>query len=135
MSEPQLHVADPRFDAKIRCRGGGVRVAVRGELDLATREGLAQVLDAAGGMRGDVVLDAVGVVFCDISAIGVLVAAYHRLHAQGRHFAVSNANAAVCRVLGLAGVGYLLAPASRRGRASAPRRVLIGHHAPRVEPT
>ncbi|MFD9790201.1 STAS domain-containing protein [Streptomyces sp. NPDC059070] len=56
--------------------GGWAVVHVRGELDLVTSPQVRRVIhEAVAAGRHDVVLDLSGVLFCDSSGVGVLIAA------------------------------------------------------------
>ncbi|WHM38172.1 STAS domain-containing protein [Streptomyces sp. BPTC-684] len=56
-------------------QGGWAVVRVRGELDLVTAPQVRRVVhDAVAAGRRDLVLDLSGVLFCDSSGVGVLIA-------------------------------------------------------------
>ncbi|OAR24244.1 anti-anti-sigma factor [Streptomyces sp. ERV7] len=56
-------------------QGGWAVVRVRGELDLVTAPQVRRVVhDAVAAGRHDLVLDLSGVLFCDSSGVGVLIA-------------------------------------------------------------
>ncbi|WP_329399854.1 STAS domain-containing protein [Streptomyces melanogenes] len=56
-------------------QGGWAVVCVRGELDLVTAPQVRRVVhEAVAAGRHDLVLDLSGVVFCDSSGVGVLIA-------------------------------------------------------------
>ncbi|MFF2778166.1 STAS domain-containing protein [Streptomyces sp. NPDC058052] len=65
-------------------RGGWTVLRLRGELDLMTSPRIRRrVHDAVAAGRHDLVVDLSGVVFCDSSGIGVLVAARRLLRSCG----------------------------------------------------
>lgn len=60
-----------------------VRVAVFGEVDLASAAQLRTVLSEATGRGGDVVVDCAGMSFIDACGLGVLATAARRLQDEG----------------------------------------------------
>ncbi|WP_434093726.1 STAS domain-containing protein [Streptomyces filamentosus] len=65
-------------------RGGWTVLRLRGELDLVTSPRIRRrVHDAVAAGRHDLVVDLSGVVFCDSSGVGVLVAARRLLRSCG----------------------------------------------------
>ena len=91
-------------------RGGVVRLAVDGEVDMATADALADamttVLDGPGLRR--LVVDLAGVRFLASSGISVLVTAYRHAHDRQVGFVVVNCQPMVERTLGITGVDKLL---------------------------
>lgn len=80
-----------------------------GELDLAARDALIDVLDQQDDARRQFVhLDLSGVTFMDCSCLGALIASHHRLRARRGLLIISGANALVARVLKLSGRDDLL---------------------------
>ncbi|MEV6601496.1 STAS domain-containing protein [Actinoplanes sp. NPDC051346] len=83
-----------------------VRLAVTGEIDMATVDELARALHEAMTRPGvtEVVADLAAVTFCDSSGI----AAFDRAYAEGQHrgivFRISDPQPAVRRVLELTGM-------------------------------
>ena len=105
-------VAEPRVASEFTVVGlDPLRAAVcaSGELDLATRDALIEVLAQQDEARRQFVhLDLSGVTFMDCSCLGVLIASHHRLRARRRLLIISGANALVARVLKLSGHDDLL---------------------------
>ena len=90
----------------------GVRVAVRGEVDLVTAPVLQRHLDGAVARgRGVVELDLSGVTFMDVRGVNVLLAAHNALDGTGARLSLQAPSDAVCRTLRLCGVDAALAPA------------------------
>ncbi|GGX46560.1 STAS domain-containing protein [Streptomyces fructofermentans] len=94
--------------------GGWAVLGVSGEMDLVTSPVLRQrVHDAVADGRHDVVLDLSGVLFCDSSGVGVLIATRRLMRScQGRLRLILPAQGAVDgshvnRVLGALGVRRL----------------------------
>lgn len=84
-------------------------VTLAGECDLAVREELtAALLEAVAGARV-VVVDLAAVTFIDSTGVHGLVTAHHAALAAGGRVHVRNAVGPVATVLGLTGVGGLLA--------------------------
>lgn len=100
-----------RFGATVSSAGGGVvRLALRGEVDLAVCDRLRQIIEArvvADGVKA-LLIDMAAVTFLDCSAIGVLVAGRHLAADIGCGYRVVNANGIVARVLELTRVRPLL---------------------------
>ncbi|MBD0746353.1 STAS domain-containing protein [Streptomyces sp. CBMA152] len=67
-------------------QGGWAVVCVRGELDLVTAPQVRQAVhEAVAAGRRDLVLDLSGVLFCDSSGVGVLIASRRLIRScQGR---------------------------------------------------
>ena len=103
------------------------RVAVDGELDLATTGWLENLLEEALARPDltDLVVDLGGVTFLDCASIGVLMRYRNRAVARGIGFRVVHVQARPMRVLALTGVGPLLtgpAPVRSDQRHAAERR-------------
>ncbi|MGI8803321.1 MAG: STAS domain-containing protein [Solirubrobacteraceae bacterium] len=97
------------FDIRIDIAGGVHRVAVVGELDVATGPILAARLrEAAAGASPAVVVDLSGVSFIDARGLRVLVGAHERLGAGDRpRLRFVNPSPAVRRCVALArGLGH-----------------------------
>ncbi|MEV0222957.1 STAS domain-containing protein [Streptomyces sp. NPDC050704] len=95
-------------------QGGWAVLRVSGEMDLVTSPVLRQrVHDAVADGRHDIVLDLSGVLFCDSSGVGVLIASRRLMRScQGRLRLILPAQGAVDgsyvnRVLGALGVRRL----------------------------
>ena len=76
--------APPALCTTVERSGRTVLVCVHGELDLATAQGLRQVLlDATTGGSVDLVVDEAGVPFVDATGLGALLAAAKSVRAGG----------------------------------------------------
>lgn len=84
---------------------GGTVLTVRGELDLATADGLWRELEPLLLPHTVVVLDGTGITFLDSSGLRVLLQAGKRAATDGAAFRLVAPQAAVQRVLELAGTG------------------------------
>lgn len=73
----------PPFSVTAASREGVARLAVSGELDVATAPELASALSAAMAHETPVLLDLSGVTFMDSSGIAVLLAAIKAAQANG----------------------------------------------------
>lgn len=87
--------------------GGGIRVTLRGDLDIAAaptvRELLRATLDAMPATRG-VTVDLSRVAFCDATGLAVLVGAYRHARAMGITIALTGARPQVTEVLHVTGL-------------------------------
>jgi anti-anti-sigma factor len=90
---------------------GTVRVAVTGEVDMATATVLRdKLLDALDGQSPSVLeVDLAGVTFLDCAGLGALVAARNAAVQTGRQMRVSHPQPIVRRVLAVTGLITLLA--------------------------
>ncbi|MFI6035082.1 ANTAR domain-containing protein [Streptomyces sp. NPDC051315] len=94
----------------LRPDGDRVVVAVRGELDLESAEQLDHALRAAlAAAVGGIDLDLHEVVFCDCSALNVLIAAREQGLKQGKTLTIRSAGPVVERLLALTGTEGLFA--------------------------
>lgn len=101
MSEPLLEIhAEPVEDA--------IRVAVSGELDLATAPILAAALRLHTSSSERVELDLGGVSFMDSSGIELLIDAHRAAERRMRALHIAAASPEVSRALGLVGMQGLL---------------------------
>ncbi|MBA8953201.1 STAS domain-containing protein [Actinomadura namibiensis] len=95
--------------AVVERRDTVVVLAVTGELDMRTS---SRFLDVAQGSvdtgHPDVILDLVGVPFCDSSGLNALVLLYRRLHAAGGSLALAQVPDRLARLLSLTGVDRLI---------------------------
>ena len=99
-----------RFAVSVGESGQGrTVVTVRGELDLATADRLWVELEPVLVSRDVVVLDGSGISFLDSSGLRVLLQAGKRAASDGTIFRLVAPQAAVQRVLELAGAGGHLA--------------------------
>jgi len=94
-------------------------ITPQGELDLTRCDELRAALLKAG-MSRLVLLDASHVTFLDSSAVGVIVAAHHRLRACAGDLLVVNAGRGPRRVLELLGLHSLLASTDDEIRTPPP---------------
>ncbi|MBB5866890.1 anti-sigma B factor antagonist [Allocatelliglobosispora scoriae] len=84
---------------------GPVRVAIAGDVDLATVPELSAALTAAvSGRPQAIVVDLGGVTFLDSSGIAALITGYQLAEEHGVGFAVTNPRERIRWVLDLAGV-------------------------------
>jgi anti-sigma B factor antagonist len=84
--------------------GTALIIAIRGELDLATRVSVERALSAAPASAGSIVIDLEGLTFCDSSGLGALVAAHEAATASGSRFVIRRASPAVRRLFAISGV-------------------------------
>jgi anti-anti-sigma factor len=87
----------------INGRDGAVRLAVSGELDLATSAELSRALSTAQASAKLVTLDLRRLEFMDCTGLAVLVAAADRARACGDHFRLVRGSPPVDRLLALTG--------------------------------
>ncbi len=84
-------------------------ICAAGELDLAARDALTEVLDRQEGVRRPFVhLNMSRVTFMDCSCLGVLIASHQRLRAREGLLIISGVTDLVTRVLTLSGHDHLL---------------------------
>ena len=84
---------------------GADRIAIRGELDLATAPELAEVF---GGVRGDVLVECQELEFIDTTGLQVIIQAHRRL-AEGGHRVVLRGLSRNCRrIFEVAGLDEVL---------------------------
>jgi anti-anti-sigma factor len=86
----------------------GRRIAVRGDLDLATVGELVSALDSALGAGEAVVLVLEDCTFLDSSALKAIADASRRAEADGLAFTVSRPSAQAARVLELSGLNEIV---------------------------
>ncbi|MGW1273805.1 ANTAR domain-containing protein [Streptomyces sp. NPDC002491] len=120
--------ATPGPDVTVRADGRRIVVAVRGELDFDSAAPLGRALGAALDAAEDGIdLELDGVVFCDCSALNVLLGVREEGLRQGRTVVLRSVGPAVARLLTLTGTGPLFAaapsadPAPDTGVGSAAR--------------
>ncbi|MBU2668449.1 STAS domain-containing protein [Actinoplanes bogorensis] len=106
-----------RFEARTDEEAGQVRVTLAGECDLAVRDQLHTVLDAAVRTSPLVVVDLGAVEFLDSSGVHGLIVAHHEARARGGRVTVVNPTGAVASVLDITGVSELLGPPAPRRAA------------------
>jgi anti-anti-sigma factor len=98
----------PAFGIDTARSGDAVRLAVRGELDLATAPAVDEALRAAAASARLVVLDLQGVTFLDSTGLRTVLQADARSRADGHDLVVVRGPQAVDRVFALAGVDGLV---------------------------
>jgi anti-anti-sigma factor len=87
----------------------GLRLAVSGEIDIATVDRLTAELDAALARRvPTLVIDLIGVTFMASAGVTALLNAYRQATAAGIPLVVTNCGGAVERILEITGVFKLL---------------------------
>ncbi|MGH3415136.1 MAG: STAS domain-containing protein [Actinocrinis sp.] len=94
-----------RFAVSVGGSAAGRVVTVRGEVDLATADQLWKELEPLLAPEALVVLDGTAITFLDSSGLRVLLQAGNRASAAGGAFRLVAPQAAVRRVLDLAGTG------------------------------
>ena len=93
------------FDVRTTEEADGVRLALTGELDLATAPRVEEELEQAERARpGRIVLDLRGLTFIDSSGLRVIVAADARARAEGRRLTLVQGPEAVRRVFEITGL-------------------------------
>lgn len=108
-AEP-LRPSAPRLEIDVAPAGTRTRVAVRGELDIATAPQLAQSLAASpADRRRAVVLDVAGVTFCDASGLEVMLTAHRAHQAEGGSLVISGCSSRLLRLLRITGLDRVLA--------------------------
>jgi anti-sigma B factor antagonist len=95
----------------------GLRLAVTGEIDLATVDRLSSSLDQALGQRpSSLMVDLADVTFMASAGVSALLSAYRRATADGITLAVTNCGRGVERILEISGVYRLLTGLEPAGR-------------------
>jgi anti-sigma B factor antagonist len=103
-----------------RHRGGVIRLALAGEVDLKAREQLRETLLATAVAPTTLVyVDLADTRFLDCSGIGALVAGHNAAMAAGCRFRVGHARGIVARVLDVTGVATLLGGGDDNRRTTA----------------
>ena len=87
---------------------GVVRLAVTGEIDLASANDLYEAITTAAASAVEVVVDLADVVFCDSTGIGALIRARTTAAAEGVGVTVINPRGIVHRALDVTGVLHTL---------------------------
>lgn len=102
----------------VTCRPGpdGVRVAVRGEIDLAVRDLLVAELRDAVKLGDPVVVDLAEVTFIDSMGVRALFEGFQAAQDIGHELRVEHAHDWVARVLSITGVLDLLSAPGRDTR-------------------
>lgn len=114
---------------------GSLRVALAGELDLATAPAAAKELKAAQARSPLVWLDLRGLTFMDSSGVHLVAAAQTRTRRRGGRLVIVNCPPPVRRVFELTGVLEHLEFAARpRQTGGPPHEATAGTSAPRPSP-
>jgi len=108
METPGLHV--PRLQMYVTRGGDTVTVRGIGEIDLNARTEVAHAVDdALASECPNIVVDLAGVPFMDSTGVHGVARLYERASTAGRRVRVVGASPLIGRVLGLSGLGELLA--------------------------
>jgi anti-sigma B factor antagonist len=94
------------FSVDVAVVPGGVVVAPRGEIDMATVD---MVRDACERPTGTLVLDLRGVEFLDTSGLNLVLECQRRAETEGSRFALVRGDAAVQRLFDVLGLNHRLA--------------------------
>ncbi len=97
----------PLFNVEISSENGMVRIAVSGELDLATAPQLEAALQQQSEVAARIVLDLTRVSFIDSTGLRVLLQAHDAAQAHGRGLAILPSEI-VTRVIRLTGLDQRL---------------------------
>lgn len=108
----------PTFGISCHAGAEGVRVAVRGEIDLAVRDLLVAELRDAAKLGDSVVVDLDQVTFIDSMGVRALYEGYQAAAEMGHRLRVENAHDWVARVLTVTGVLELLGGGDEDGPAA-----------------
>ena len=101
--------SDPPFDIRVESRNTVARVAVTGDLDLATAPELSAEL--AGVERDDVrsiMLDVRDVTFIDSTGLHAIIGAWKRAQSNGHQLVVVGATPAARRLCQIVGTSFIL---------------------------
>lgn len=107
--------------AVLRLAEGVAVVEVSGEVDLAVREPLAEVIDAAVASGCDVVVDLHAVTFLDSSGLSGFARLVRELDGTDRSVAITGPSRAVRRLLVVAGFERLIREPDGEAAGSADR--------------
>jgi anti-sigma B factor antagonist len=102
-----LPAVPPEFSFTVRDLPGVHIVALTGELDMDTAQGLSEELTAIAGST--VVVDLADLTFMDSSGISAVVTARNRIGQAGDELVVSRPQRTVRRVLEITGLSGLIA--------------------------
>ena len=82
---------------------------LRGEIDVATADGLLTTLrSVAGQQQGDVVVDCMDLTFIDGAGIGAFIVMHRELVEQGRCLCLAHASPFLTRLLAVLNLTHLL---------------------------
>jgi anti-anti-sigma factor len=101
-------VESGEFEIVIDTAGPARRIAVRGDLDLATVANLREALDDALDAGEATMLVLADCTFLDSSALKVIADSSRRAESSGKAFTVSRPSAQAARVLELSGLGEIV---------------------------
>jgi anti-sigma B factor antagonist len=97
------------FSLNVEPRNGVVRIAPRGELDLASAPALADSLQGAEQDGTDaIMLDLEELTFIDCTGLHVLLKASERANANGHRLVIVGASSAARRLFALTGTEFLI---------------------------
>ena len=96
------------FEVVVDTSEAGRRIAVRGDLDLATVEDLQPALDQAIEAGGATTLVLADCTFLDSSALKVIADASRRAGESGTRFAISRPSPQAARVLEISGLDAIV---------------------------
>jgi anti-sigma B factor antagonist len=99
---------DQVFGVEVHDEDGLLRVAVRGEVDMATAPQLRESLyDAVDRSAGPVIVDLLAVTFIDSTALGVLIGALERSKARDAELRVVLNEARLVKIFEITGLTEL----------------------------
>ena len=102
-------VADQSFSAQVESRNGVTRLAIRGELDMASAPTLKQHLEDCGRDGAEVImLDIRDLSFIDSSGLGVLIQARDHSKRNGHRFLMVGATRPARRLFEITGTEFLI---------------------------
>jgi anti-anti-sigma factor len=96
------------FEVVTEKTASGLRIGVRGDLDLATVEALRAALEAALAGSRDVVLDLEGCTFLDSSALKAIADGDRWARESGVGFVLVNPSPQAARVLEISGLNEIV---------------------------
>jgi anti-anti-sigma factor len=98
----------PQLEIARRAEPYGVRLIVRGEIDLASVSALDRELRDAESAGRRIVLDLAGLAFIDSTGIHTLVSAQHRADTNGHELVLKDVPAHARRLFSITGIDALL---------------------------
>jgi anti-anti-sigma factor len=98
----------PQLIARVESRNGVARIALEGELDIATVPVLEDHLARSEDGLVDIMLDLRDLTFVDCSGLHIFLAATERSQANGHRFILVGASPAARRLFELTGTQHLL---------------------------
>jgi anti-sigma B factor antagonist len=111
---------DEVFEVAEHNEGGFLRVAVSGEVDVATAPALREHLNGAiDRSSGEVIVDLLAVTFIDSTALGVLIGAQERCKEHGTDLRIVLKEARIVKVFEITGLTGLFSIYSTIAEAQA----------------